>query len=324
MRNLMTYAPNAIRVLAVAFVAGNVTLAVAVKAGADSTREGLRSFGRSVLRYADGRSLNQTRAVSFNGADIRMVTGSTRDSVRQVLDFYAARCREIDGGMSEQVLDQVQRRTGRRAFTLPREVTDTLDVNPAGTLIRFTTDTEGMLVCFDAGRQPTSYAQFIQRMVRAVESGNLTGAADFRYVYASRLDTNSESTHVVGFWTENTALNIPQMFPTTGDAQGRAVPGLPRPQGLRRVLAAHERGTPYSYTTFLGRTSSAAIEAQLRRDMVSAGWQLLSTRRSDLQLRPGEHLLNFERGREAVVFHVTHDRGETSVVQLSEEAAPIR
>lgn len=323
MRNLMTYAPNAIRVLAVAFVAGNITLAVAVKAGADSTREGLRSFGRSVLRYADGRTLGQTRAVSFNGAEIRVTAGATNDSVRQVLDYYAARCREIDGGMSAQVRQRMESR-GVRSGTLPREFTDTLDVNEAGTLLRFTTDTEGMLVCFDAGRQPTDYAQFIQRMIRSVESGNLTGSADFRYVYATRPNPNSTATHVVGFWTENSALNVQQMFPSSGDAQGRSVPGLPRPQGLRRVLAAYEHGTPFSYSTFVGRTSSAAIEAQLRRDMVAAGWQVLVGNRSAMSLRPGEHLLSFERGRESVMFHVTHERGQTSVVQLSEEAAPIR
>ncbi len=108
MRNPLRHAPNATRILALGLIVGNVVLAVAVKAAADSTTSNLRAFGRSALRYSDGRTMNQTRTIALNGSEVRMATGSTTDSVRQVMDFYAAQCREIDGGLSAQVREHLR------------------------------------------------------------------------------------------------------------------------------------------------------------------------------------------------------------------------
>jgi hypothetical protein len=326
MRNLLQYAPNTIRVVALGLVVGNAVIAVTLKATADTSREGLRSLGRSMLRYADGRTMNSVRSLSLNGLETRFATGSTTDSVRQVMDFYAARCREVDGQMSAQVRERLP--AGSSGRPLPADFDDTVSVNEAVTMIRFVTDTEGMLVCFDAGRGRVDYVEFINRVRQAVERGDVTGAADFRYVYASRLGAGDRTTHVAGFWTEGSAINPGRMFPESGDAPGRAVPSLPRPAGLRRTLSAYERGTPYSYSMFAGATPSGQVEQQLRRDLVAQGWTFVPINprgaRQVGAVRPGEHLLSFERGPANVMFHVTAEGGRTSVVQFSEEASAIR
>lgn len=318
MKNLMQYVPNTIRVLAVALVVGNAVVAVTLKAAADTSRESLRSFGRSMLRYSDGRTLSNVRTLSLNGMNVRFATGSTPDGVRQVMDYYAAQCRELDGQMSTQVRARVA--TG----TMPAELRDNVDVNEAVTMMRFVTDREGYLICFDAGRERVDYVEFINRVRQAVERGDVTGAADFRYVYASRLEDSDRSTHVVGMWTERSPINIGRMFPDSGDAPGRAVPGLPRPQGLRRVLSGYEVGQPYSYSVFTGRTALPVLESQLRRDLVAQGWTHHALRQQRAGMRPGEMLLSFERGSESVMFHLLHERGETTVTQFSEEGSPIR
>jgi hypothetical protein len=320
MRNPLRHAPNVTRVLALGLIVGNVVLAVAVKAAADSTTQNLRAFGRSVLRYSDGRTMNDVRTITLNGAEVRMATGSTRDTVRQVMDFYAARCREIDGGLSAQVREHSPFRHELRRH-LPADFNDFMDVNEAATMVRFVTDTEGFIICFDVGRERVDLNQFVTRVIDAMQHGDLTGASDFRYVYAQR-PAGDSTTSVVGFWTERSNLNITRMFPTEGDAPGRAVPGLPRPVGMRRVLNAYESGTPLSYTTFVGTTAIAQLESQLRRDMVSQGWQFFPLRRSPL--RAGEHFLAFERGRESVMFYLSRDGESTWVVQFAEEATPIR
>jgi hypothetical protein len=326
MRNLLRYAPNTIRVVALGLVVGNGVIAVALKAAADTSREGLRSLGRSMLRYSDGRAMSNVRTLSLNGLETRFATGSTTDSVRQVMDFYAAKCREVDGQMSAQVRERVPAVSASRG--LPADFDDAVSVNEAVTMIRFVTDTEGMLVCFDAGRERVDYVDFINRVRQAVERGDVTGAADFRYIYASRLGASDRTTHVAGFWTEGSAINVGTMFPATGDAPGRAVPALPRPSGLRRTLSAYERGTPYSYATFTGTTAPAQVEQQLRRDLVAQGWTYVPFNprgaRQAGAIGAGEHLLSFERGPANVMFHVTSERGQTSVVQFSEEASPIR
>jgi hypothetical protein len=320
MRNPLRHAPNATRLLALGLVVGNVVLAVAVKAAADSTTSNLRVFGRSALRYSDGRTMSETRTLSLNGADVRMATGSTRDSVRQVMDFYASQCREIDGGLSAQVREHSPFRNEIRT-QLPEGLRNFMDVNEAATMIRFTTEGEGFIVCLNVGRERVDMNQFITRVMNAIQRGDLTGASDFRYVYATR-PSGDQTTQVVGFWSERTNMNLTQMFPSAGDAPGRAVPGLPRPQGMRRVLSAYESGTPQSYSTFVGTTPTATLESQLRRDLVAQGWQFMPLRRSPT--RPGEHLLAFERGRENVMFYLSQDRESTAVVQFAEEAAPIR
>lgn len=320
MRNPLRHAPNATRILALGLIVGNVVLAVAVKAAADSTTQNLRAFGRSALRYSDGRTMNETRTIALNGAEVRMATGSTTDSVRQVMDFYAAQCREVDGGLSAQVREHSPFRQELRR-QLPAELNNFMDVNEAATMVRFVTDSEGFIVCLNVGRERVDMNQFITRVVNAMQRGDLTGASDFRYVYAQRPSGDS-TTSVVGFWSDRSNMNITRMFPTDGDSPGRAVPGLPRPVGMRRVLNAYESGTPLSYTTFVGTTPTARLESQLRRDMVSQGWQFMPLRRTPM--RAGEHLLAFERGRENVMFFLSQDRESTAVVQFAEEAAPIR
>lgn len=326
MRNLLQYAPNTIRVVALALVVGNAVIAVTIKATADTSREGLRSLGRSMLRYSDGRTMANARTLSLNGMNVRFATGSTPDSVRQVMDFYASKCREIDGQMSAQVRARIP--AGPTAGTLPTDLRETVDVNEAVTMLRFVTDTEGMLVCFDAGRERVDYVEFINRVRQAVERGDVTGAADFRYIYASRLGRNDRTTHVAGFWTERSPINVERMFPTAGDAPGREVPSLPRPQGMRRTLSAFERGTPYSYSVFTGRTPAEQLENQLRRDLVAQGWSYVpyngQAARRVGALPAGERLLAFERGAANVMFHMSAEGGQTSVVQFSEETAPIR
>lgn len=320
MRNPLRHAPNVTRVLALGFAVGNIVLAVAVKAAADTTTTNLRAFGRSALRYSDGRTMNQTRTIALNGAEVRMATGSTTDSVRDVLGFYAQQCREVDGGLSAQLREHSPFRQEVRS-RLPSELNDFMEVNEAATMVKFMTDTEGFLVCLNLGRERVDVNQLITRIVTSMQRGDLTGAADFRYIYVQR-PAGDRTTNVVGFWSERSNMNLTTMFPNEGDAPGRTVPGVARPAGMRRVLTAYESGTPHSYTTFVGTTPTAQLETQLRRDMVASGWQFMPLRRTPM--RAGEHLLAFERGRENVMFFLSRDENSTAVVQFAEEGAPIR
>jgi hypothetical protein len=322
MRNLLQYAPNAFRVGTLALCVGNAVLAVAVKVNADTGREGMLNFGRSLLQYVDGQALSRTRTLSLNGAQLKFATGTTNDSVEHVANFYARGCNGRSGGLGEQVqeflrqADRAQQSTGAAA-------------NEIGE-IPFTTfktvaDSEGIVFCLDMGAQRVSMAEFLARIRRATETGDLSAVGGFRYVYISRDSTPNARTHVVGYWSDGSAsLNLTRMFPVTGDAPGRDVPQLPRPAGLRRTLSAYELGTAYSYNVYEGFTPRARVEEQLRTQLVRDGWTLIPLRhprtRENLQ---GQNLLTFERGAANVMYVLGEENGRTSLATFAQEASAI-
>ncbi len=322
MRNLLHYAPNAVRVATLALCVGNAVLAVAVKVNADTGREGMLNFGRSLLQYVDGQGLSRTRTLSLNGAQLKFATGTTNDSVETAANFYARACNGRSGGLGDQVHEYLQQAESaqRSLGEAATEVTET-----PFTTFKTVTDTEAIVFCLDMGSQRVAMAEFLARLRRATETGDLSAVGGFRYVFISRDTAPNARTHMVGYWSDGSgALNLTRMFPPTGDAPGRDVPQLPRPTGLRRTLSAYEVGTAYSYNVYEGRTPRARVEEQLRTQLVRDGWTLIPLRHPRTrEALHGENLLTFERGSANVMYVLGEDQGRTSLATFAQEASAI-
>lgn len=322
MRNLLQYAPNAFRVATLALCVGNGVLAVAVKVNADTGREGMLNFGRSLLQYVDGQALARTRTLSLNGAQMRFATGTTTDSVEAAANFYARACNGRSGGLGEQVQEFLQQ--ANRAQASQSGHSEAIGEIPF-TTFKTVADSEAIVFCLDMGSQRVSMAEFLARIRRATESGDLSAVGGFRYVYISRDSTPNARTHMVGYWSDGSAaLNLLRMFPPSGDAPGRDVPQLPRATGLRRTLSAYELGTAYSYNVYEGHTPRARVEEQLRTQLVRDGWSLIPLRhprtRENLQ---GQNMLTFERGGANVMYVLGEEHGRTTLATFAQEATAI-
>ncbi|MDP3276819.1 MAG: hypothetical protein Q8Q09_16585 [Deltaproteobacteria bacterium] len=292
---------------------------MAIKAAADTSREGMVAVGRSMLRYSDGRALSQARTLSLNGARLKFSTGSTPDSVRQVIDHYAADCRRNDGQLGEQfrsMLPALRERSQAPAPATP----DFAETADSFTMFRFSGDSEGMLFCFDVGTARMDLREFSRRLEQVAATGDLSKVGNFRYVFASRATPSDRSTHIVGFWGDGSPVNVTTMFPATGDAPGREVTGAARPTGLRRMFNAYEVGVPYSLSMYSGTVPIGRVEDQLRREMVSNGWQLIPHNHQQAG-RPNERLFVFERQNNNLTYFLNQEEGITQVVQFAEEGS---
>jgi hypothetical protein len=152
----------------------------------------------------------------------------------------------------------------------------------------------------------------LARLTAFAESGDLARVGGLRYVYARATD---EGTHFLVFHTDE-SLNIYEMFPQTGDAPGRDVPGLPRPEGARRFMSAWEEGDPHAITMYATtRQSADELRGWYREALPGAGWTLYEPTEAQLE-RFTQHWSEADRRgvRDARALHAEHGDQHVMVV----------
>ena len=189
--------------------------------------EMLEGFGAALPQQLGASRLNSApRSLVVNGLNLRLVTATTTESVRAVLDRIEARCR------------------ARGGIAAPEHFRSALPSVMSGA---FRNDTErgGVLACIDSGR-PIALAEVADRLRAVSTTGDLEALGQLRYVLARR---HEGKTTLLILWTEG-PLPILRAFSQDGDAPGHDPAGIPRPQGSRRILSGSEMGMPYALTVY--------------------------------------------------------------------------
>ncbi len=310
------YLPNVIRLTAFALVVSTALMLFSVRAAATHVREGMMSFGREMMEYADRHSMGQTRTLQINGAYLQFASGSTSDNVDRVLSFYQQRCGAHDG-LTAHLTDQVGQvpppapLTGASASAHAPATQSSPRQRTPGTL-RVDEADRGYVACFDVGSARLTPAEIVRRLRAFVASGDLAEVGRMRYLYAERSPTGR--TRFIGFWSDG-EVNVRHMFPTTGDVPGEDPADVPRPAGMRRLLDAREIDRPYSMSIFSGAGRPEAVEAQFRDQMPRHGWSLIPMRgpAPDLQ---GQRMVTYERGNVTATVILGSRRGDHTTVTV--------
>lgn len=223
--------------------------------------EGLYSLGAEMMRYDGARRQDAPRQLVLNGQTVHLSSGNAERSLTSVLDFFEARCSEVDGAIVEQT-EAAIRQYGRS----PRA--------PAGDpapVLREERNGRGFVACLDLGRQSLSATEILDRVRRYNASGDVHDIGDVRYVFA---EGDARSTHFVALWTDG-SFNLRQMFPEVDDAPGTDPRDAPRPPGARRALHAFERGQPESLTVYWSRQTDSELESHYRASLPRNGFRIV-------------------------------------------------
>jgi hypothetical protein len=209
-------------------------------------------LGRAVRAQAEGSLIELGAGL----ARLEEGTGASGNGSARVLELNGARLHfEVATRAEpvERVLDEVE------AGCAPERDADRL---------RGGDGSRGFVACLSR-RGPAD--------TRVVGEVPLSARAGYRYVYAQ---PGLERTRVVTLWTDS-AVDLPGLFPETGDAPGADAPGVPRPPASRRILSAREEGAPQQMTLYLtDERDPADLEAWYRARLPDLGWRPLDGKRA--------------------------------------------
>ncbi len=268
--------------------------------------------GAEMMHYANAREQDGERAVFMNGQRFGFGSGTTDDSVTEVLDFFAARCQERGLNPMRSLLDAAETR------------------NIAGTAAEWTSMTQlservmtslgrgmdrrgrGYQACFDVGGRPLTMTELMARGERFARTKRLSEFGNMRYVFAEPIA--GRGTHFLVVYTD-AGMALDEMFPRNGDAPGVDAPDVDRYPGTRRILSAWEDGMGPSlnvYTVASGTLSD--VRAHYLRSVEAHGWELPN----DPRVRNGPGF-SVDNGPRNLTVHFAEDaeRHQVSVTVLS-------
>jgi len=310
MRLRLKYLPNILRLAAFVLTVGVVLAVFSARAAASRTREGMLSFGRQMLEYADRTALGETRTLAINGVNLDFAVGSTADPVETVLNYYADRC--AARGTTARAPSDVQGQ-------LPPESTVPVDSSRVSTrqrgwvTSRQSNEARGYVACLDTGNVELTSAEILRRVQAFVAGGDLSEVGRLRYLYAER--ASHDRTRFVGFWSDG-PVRLLAMFPSHGDAPGIDVSDVPRPAGMRRILSAREVNQPYLLAMYAGNQPRSVLESHFASSMPAAGYTLLPPRGGHAD-PAAERMLTYERGNRTVTIVLGESGGASSATVLA-------
>jgi hypothetical protein len=257
-----TYAPKVMRLAAFLLLVYACAVAFVYQRARAQMSEVLFSLGVEMLRYDEVDKQGQTRTLYLNGQQIRFATAITRHPLARVLDFYESRCMEHDGRFAEQITEL------SRGDAIPGE----LDGSMFDATLRSEEGNRGYVACLDQGEGRATPEGVLEKFERFKATLDISEMGDLRYIYAEESDG---TTLFVTFWTDG-PLRIREVFPPEGDAPGRDVEGVPRPEGSRRILSSWEAGEPQLVAMYQSAGGEIEdVDAFYRRSMEERGWTLL-------------------------------------------------
>jgi hypothetical protein len=222
-----------------------------------------------MMRYDQARAQDAPRQLVVNGQTIHLSSGNAARSLTTVLDFFEARCADVDGAIVEQT-EAAIREYGRPASVPAGDTSPVLRDERVG---------RGFVACLDLGAQSLSPTEIAARLRRYNASGDVHDIGDVRYVFA---EGDARSTHFVAMWSEG-SFNLRQMVPADGgDAPGTDPADAPRPAGARRALHAFERGQSESITVYWSERTDSELEEHYRSSLPRHGWSLVEHPDRDL------------------------------------------
>ncbi|MBX3250766.1 MAG: hypothetical protein KF901_26540 [Myxococcales bacterium] len=315
-RSLRAVLPKVGRLLGFLAVVYAVTLVFAARSASAEVDELMMGLGAEMLRFPDSTQ-GRVRELRLNGAPIQMMTGVTDKSLDEVLAYFEARCQEHDGGVAETVRGLLEAE-GADALGLDARAMDTTLVANYGN--------RGFVACLDPGERADlrESESLLARARRALESGKIGDLGHLRYLYAERYREGDRrwGTHLVSIFSDDD-LDIRRLFPERGDAPGVDPEAVPRAEGLRRILSAHEVGKPYGMTLYTSTDRTAdGLASWYRRALTDAGWRPLTARDGERVRIDGQHLVTATLGDRLVTLVVGELDGAATVTVLTSDEEP--
>jgi hypothetical protein len=257
-----------------------------------------------------GRELDALtpRTLRVNGAQIRLrVQSSSQHTLPQVLDEFEARCREHNGRFYEQLREAPRTKAWSEQHLVLFDG-----------VMRVDTERDGAVACMDVGDELGSAETILARAERFVATGDASAFGELRYMRAEKTE---RGVFVVMMWTDG-AFNIKEMFPATGDAPGVDFPGLPRPEGSRRLLSAWEEGQAPALNVYESAVAKPlALDTHYRSELPKHGWQLMTPASVD-QATSERGLLAMRNGVTVTLSHtLVNGRGMTAIAPMDTRGA---
>jgi hypothetical protein len=127
------------------------------------------------------------------------------------------------------------------------------------------------------GSAPQDLEALGQRFARFAQTGNLQEIGGLRYAYARRpADGSGQRTFVLTMWADS-GFDLRRVLPLgSADAEGRDMPGVPRPRGAQRILSAWEADRPSGLYVYLAKDRTMAeLESFYREELSRNGWTII-------------------------------------------------
>jgi len=209
-----------------------------------------------------GRNLWQLREVlgdstklSVNGTSFEAGRHYVESDVKTVLDRIEQHC--VDAGW----------RLDREALNHPTVTARGPSRASKWGSLRSEDDGEGV-----APEAEKGVASLLQRVSRFQETHDLGALGELRFVYARRAEgrTGSDVLFVLSIGSSE-----PTSPGSSGDVPGGDLPGIPRPQGSVRILAAEVAGGQYGLHSYVVSDSPADVLRFYESTLFRLGWSLV-------------------------------------------------
>lgn len=314
MASIRGHRPHLTRLLTFVLVGAGVASVASMRAARAQVHEGMERLARQLMPYAEQSAMHAPKRVILNGQTIQLATGTTRDGVGAVLDWYETQCARRSGGVTRE-LARGDRGFSSAAFnafwTSMGRRTGSFEVFREGD------ERGGYVACVDMGRDDVRGDELSRRIRAFVDSGDLSRLGDMRYAYVQR---GSSATRIVTVSTDG-RFDLLRMFPSRGDAPGEDAPGLARYPGMRRVLSAREEGVANTLGMYAVRAPLADVRAWYRRTLPSQGWTLAELPRDrnfppEIEAHRATTAI-FERGQTQLYLVFDESQGTTSMMSLA-------
>lgn len=306
--------PHLTRLLTFVLVGASVASVAAMRSARAQVNEGMQRLARQLMPYAEQSAMHSPKRVLLNGQTLQLATGTTRDTVTAVLDWYETQCARRGGGLTREIaranpafgsaaFNELWARAGRRTANFE--------------VMRDGDERQGYVACLDMGGDDLRGNALSQRIQAFVNSGDLSRLGNMRYAYVQR---TSSGTRIVTVATDG-RFDLLRMFPATGDAPGHDIDGLGRYPSMRRVLSAQEEGVANTLGMYTVNAPLAQVRDWYRQTLPARGWSLSELPRD--RRMPAEvesqraYTATFERGQQQLYLVFEERNGTTSMMSIA-------
>lgn len=286
--------------------AGLFTSTFALRSAYGRLGESGQIIGRELAKFDD--LLGTTSRVRLNGEAMYVSSALSTESAHQVLDRFEAHCREHAGGLPELF--------AKLPESLKKDFDENLEGGAGMGIARREADGEGFIACI-AQREGGDIASLPKRMVKMLQTGDLSEVGNLRYVYARQ--TPGQSTHVITVWTDG-PFNIFNIAPQSGaEAPGSDSEESPRPPHATRLLSVSVDGSPQRLRLY---------DVSAGRDSVIHGFDAEMSRRGfspiDLRAAAYEDARAYSKDGHETLLFVTPDGPDRTLLSLIDTVAEPR
>ena len=254
-----------IRVSTYLTVVGGVSSFFLVRAASARLDEAVEHFGETLLRQIGPDIIGPTQQLLVNGQRVFFASQITERPLSSTLDELDRHCQSLASPAFSTLSDVPMKDKDRARLLAELGDPRRLAINRSET----GDHAVGQVACIAHSQDGATLEQVLDRVLRFIDSGDLSEIGDARYFVARQLA--GDRTQVLSIWTEG-KFDIVGMFPSEGDAPGTDPSDLPRPPAARRTFAAVLPQQPYTVRVYESRESRETILAHYDALMTAAGW----------------------------------------------------